>query len=186
MNFVSGQVGSVHVAAYSFDGRKLTELITHLEAGNNSLELSLPTGNYAIRVSGTDYSYSSKLLSPGSAYSKAGIKFLSNHPENSSAEKRNKAKSATITLVYNTGDNLLYTATSGGYIASVPDITATSKNIHFVFYEIPSSAIPAGTFIMGSPTSELNRNADENQYQACMTCTVMFGSGVVIGLALIQ
>lgn len=169
LNFVSSQAGSTHVAAYSFDGRKVAELITLLEAGNNSLELSLPTGNYAIRVSGTDYSYSAKLVSPGSTDSKAGIKFLSNHPENSSAVKRNKAKSATTSLIFHPGDQLLYTATSGEYIASVPDMTAASTNIHFVFYDIPTSSIPSGTFMMGSPTTESGRSSIEIQHQVTLS-----------------
>jgi hypothetical protein len=67
-------------------------------------------------------------------------------------------------MSYTAGDHLFYTATSGTYIASVIDVPAESKTTNFVFYAIPTSAIPGGTFTIGSPVTEVNRNADETQH----------------------
>lgn len=75
----------------------------------------------------------------------------------------------TTIMSYTTGDRLLYTATSDTYIASVPDVATTDKTIDFMFYSIPTSAIPAGTFSMGSPLTEAKRSTDETQYSVTLT-----------------
>ncbi|MDR3653635.1 MAG: SUMF1/EgtB/PvdO family nonheme iron enzyme [Paludibacter sp.] len=170
MTFYTSQDGNAQVTAYAIDGRKVTELTTRFELGYNSLKLSLPTGIYVICLSGTGYSYSAKLQSQTSAATQAVIKFLSNTKVEASAPQKSKAGPiTTTTMTYTAGDQLLYTATSGTYIASVPDVPTGSKTTNFNFAAIPTSAIPAGTFMMGSPVTEVNRNSDEAQYQVTLT-----------------
>ena len=170
LTFYATQAGNAQVAAYALDGRKVTGLSTRLEAGDNSLELSLPTGMYVIRVSGTGYSYSAKLQNQASIATQAGIKFLTHSNVEASAPQKSKATATeTITMTYTAGDQLLYTATSGAYIASVPDVTNGSKTVNFNFADIPTSAIPSGTFTMGSPTTEVNRIDDERQYEVTLS-----------------
>ena len=170
LTFYAGQAGNAQVAAYALDGRKVVGQTTRLEAGDNSLELSLPVGMYVIRVSGTGYSYSAKLQSQSSTATQAEIKFLSNTKVEASAPQRSKAMAiSSTTMSYTAGDQLLYTATSGAYIASVPDIPTESKTTNFVFTTLPTSAIPAGTFTMGSPTTEVNRSSDETQHSVTLT-----------------
>ncbi len=170
LTFYATQSGNAHMAAYALDGRKVVGQTTRLEAGDNSLELSLPAGMYVIRVSGTGYAYSAKLQSQTSTATQAGIKFLTHTNVEASAPQKSKATPiTTTTMTYTTGDQLLYTATSGTYIASVPDVPTGSKTINFNFATIPTSAIPAGTFTMGSPGSEVNRYSDEAQYQVTLS-----------------
>lgn len=170
LKFYAGQNGNAQVAAYALDGRKVVGQTTRLEAGENSLELSLPTGMYVIRVSGTGYSYSAKLQNQASTATQAGIKFLTHSNVEASAPQKSKATATeTITMNYTTGDQLLYTATSGAYIASVPDVPNGSKTVNFNFATIPTSVIPAGSFTMGSPLTEVNRNTDETQYQVTLS-----------------
>ena len=170
LTFYATQAGNAQVAAYALDGRKVTGLSTRLEAGDNSLELSLPTGMYVIRVSGTGYSYTAKLQNQASTATQAGIKFLTHSNVEASAPQKSKATATeTITMTYTAGDQLLYTATSGAYIASVPDVTNGSKTVNFNFADIPTSAIPSGTFTMGSPTTEVNRIDDERQYEVTLS-----------------
>jgi len=170
LTFYASQAGSTEVAAYALDGRKVVAQTTRLEAGNNSLELSLPAGMYVIRVSGAGYAYSAKLQSQTGNATQAEIKFLSNkNTEASALQKIKTAVTGTTTMTYTSGDQLLYTATSGTYIASVPDVPTESKTTNFVFSTLPTSAIPAGTFIMGSPTSEVNRYSDETQHSVTLT-----------------
>lgn len=170
MTFYAEQSGNAQVAAYALDGRKVTGLTTRLEAGDNCLELRLPAGMYVIRVSGTGYAYSAKLLSQTSTATQAGIKFLTHTNVKASAPQKSKAGGpSTTTMTYTTGDQLLYTATSGTYIASVPDVPTGSKTTNFHFATIPTSAIPAGTFTMGSPTSEVGRDGDETQHDVTLT-----------------
>jgi formylglycine-generating enzyme required for sulfatase activity len=170
LTFYADQAGSVQVAAYTLDGRKVVEQTTRLEVGDNSLELSLPAGIYVIRVSGTGYAFSVKLQSQTSAATQVEIKFLTHTNVEASAPQKSKAgQITTTTMSYTTGDQLLYTATSGSYIASVPDVPSGSKNIDFKFFTIPTSAIPTGGFTMGSPLTEVGRNADETQYYVSLT-----------------
>ena len=170
LTFYATQAGNAQVAAYALDGRKVTGLSTRLEAGDNSLELSLPAGMYVIRVSGTGYSYTAKLQNQASTATQAGIKFLTHSNVEASAPQKSKATATeTITMNYTTGDQLLYTATSGAYIASVPDVPNGSKTVNFNFADIPTSAIPSGTFTMGSPTTEVNRYSDERQYEVTLS-----------------
>lgn len=122
------------MAAYTIDGRKVVGLTTRLEAGYNSLELVLPTSMYVIRVSGTGYSYSTKLQSKASTATQAGIKFLSNTKAEASAPQKSKATPiATTTMTYSTGDQLLYKATSGIYSTIVTDVPTASKTTNFYF-----------------------------------------------------
>jgi len=169
LTFYADQAGNTLVDAYSLDGRKVVEQSTRLEVGDNSLELSLPAGMYILRVSGAGYAYSAKLQSQTSTATQAGIKFLSNTKVEAPAPQKSKAGSITTTMTYSVGDQLLYTATSGAYVASVPDVPAGSKTTNFNFATIPTSTIPAGTFTMGSPTTEVNRNSDETQHQVTLT-----------------
>src|ERR1035437_4609454 len=78
-------------------------------------------------------------------------------PVSSGPQKTKSSILGTTTMAYTAGDQLLYTATSGTYIASEPDVPTDSKTINFIFTTLPTSAIPAGTFTMGSPLTEVNR-----------------------------
>jgi formylglycine-generating enzyme required for sulfatase activity len=170
LTFYANQAGSTQIDAYALDGRKVVGQTTHLEAGDNSLEVSLPIGMYAIRVTGTGYAYSVKLQSQGSVESKADIKFTSNIKVEASAPQKSKATATGVTTMsYSAGDQLLYTATSGTYIASVSDEPTGSNTTNFNFSTIPTSAIPAGTFTMGSPETEVNRYSVETQHQVTLT-----------------
>ena len=91
LTFYAEQGGNAQVAAYTIDGRKVTGLTTRLEAGDNSLELTLPAGMYIVRVSGTGYAYSAKLQSQTSAATQAGIKFLTHTNVEASAPQKSKA-----------------------------------------------------------------------------------------------
>ena len=171
LTFYAGQGGNAQVAAYALDGRKVVGQTTRLETGYHSFELSLPAGLYVIRVSGTGYTYSTKLQGLLGNATKAEIKFPGNNKAEMSALQKSKAAAtATTTMSYTAGNQLLYTATSGTFIASVPDIPAESKTTHFVFFSIPTSAIPAGNFTMGSPEGETGRNTlFETQHEVTLT-----------------
>lgn len=170
LTFYVNQTGNALIAAHALDGRKMVEQTTHVEVGDNSFELSLPAGMYAIRVSGTGYAYSAKLQSQTSAATQPIIKFLTHTKVEAYApQKTNAELIQTTTMNFSTGDQLLYTATSGTFIASVPDVPTDSKTTNFNFAVLPTSAIPAGTFTMGSPLTEVDRNSDETQYQVTLS-----------------
>ena len=174
LTFYIDEAGSTQVAAYALDGRKVLEQTTRLEAGYNSVELSLPTGIYVIRVSGTGYVYSAKLQNQTKADIQAKIKFLTHTKTEATPLQRSKAGAPlTTTMTYTVGDQLLYIATSGSYKVSMPDMPTSGKTIIFNFASIVTSAIPAGTFWMGSPTSEPTRSSDEAQFQVTLSAFLM-------------
>ena len=170
LTFYADQAGNAQVAAYALDGRKVVGQTTRLEAGYHSFELSLPAGLYVIRVSGTGYTYSTKLQSKISTTGHPEIKFPGNNKAETSALQKSKAAAtATTAMSYTAGNQLLYTATSGTFIASVPDIPAASKTTHFVFSVLPTSAIPADKFTMGSPEGETGGTRYETQHEVTLT-----------------
>lgn len=165
LTFYASQAGKVQVAAYALDGKKSVEQTTRSEVGDNSLELSLPVGMYVIRVFGTGYSYSAKLQSQKLTANEAKIKFVSQTKTASKVLQKSKGTETPTTYIgYSEGEQLLYTAASGPYIASVPDVSTGDKTINFNFTTIPTSAIPSGSFTMGSPDSEVNRLTNEVQH----------------------
>jgi len=170
LQFYADQAGSAQVAAFALDGRKAFGQTVRLGVGDNSLELSLPAGMYVIRVSGTGYAYSAKLQSQASTTTQAEIKILSNTKVEASSPQKSKSESiTTTTMSYTPGNQLLYTATSGVYIASVYDVPTSGKTINFNFSILPTSAIPAGTFMMGSPATEVDRISDETQHSVTLS-----------------
>jgi len=172
LTFYADLSGNTHIGAFTLDGRKVVEHISHMDVGDNSIEISLPVGMYVIRIFGKTYTYSAKLLNLKCTTTQAEIKFLRNNKAETAALLKSKATPVT-TMVYTTGDQLLYTATSRTYIASVPDVPTGSKLINFIFFKLPSSAIPAGNFIMGSPLTEVDRDTNEAQHTVTLTAFYM-------------
>ena len=168
LKFYAVQSGNAKATVYAQNGRTLINQSTNVEMGNNLLELSLPTGVYVIRVSGAGYSCSTKLLSLKNTAVQAHVQFWGNE----TAAVRSSAKgkvSAEFSMYYTAGDQLLYTATSDSCVASVPDVPTCSKTIHFGFHSLPTSAVPAGTFTMGSPLTEAKRVEDETQHTVSLS-----------------
>jgi len=176
LTFYADQPGNTQVVVYALDDRKVVELSTRLEIGDNSYELLLPTGMYVIWVSGNGYTYSAKMQSrSGITSPQAEIKFLNNKKVSfTNPQKSNSSGQASTTMIYNTGDQLLYTATSGSYISTVFDIPTDSKTINFKFFILATSAIPAGNFSMGSPVDEIKSDPikdtkNETQFQVTLS-----------------
>jgi formylglycine-generating enzyme required for sulfatase activity len=167
LKFYTQQSGIMQMAVYALDGRTVINQVTHLEVGNNVLELSLPTGVYVVRLSGTGYAYSTELLSLKNAVVQARAQFLGNE---TAVRSFSKSKvTAAISMYFTAGDQLLYTATSDPCVASVPDVPTCSKTIHFGFHSLPTTAIPAGTFTMGSPPNEAKRATNETPHTVTLS-----------------
>lgn len=170
VSFFARQAGRTQLNAFSLDGRKVADIITDLQAGSNTFELSLPKGVYVIQVIGNEYAYTARLLNQTGTQDKPGIVYTgSERLVSSDPQKISSSTLRVTTMSYTTGDQLLYTNTSGAYIASVPDVPTCSKTTNFVFSTLPTSAIPAGTFTMGSPLTEVDRGSDETQHQVTLS-----------------
>jgi formylglycine-generating enzyme required for sulfatase activity len=174
VSFFARQAGVTQVNVYSIDGRKVAGTSTNLQAGSNTFKLSLPKGVFVIQVIGNEYAYTAKLLNQTGTQGKPGIVYTGiEKPVSSGPQKISSSTLGVTTMSYTAGDQLLYTDTSGAYIASVPDVPTCSKTTNFVFCTLPTSAIPAGTFTMGSPTTEENHGTDETQHQVTLSAFIM-------------
>ncbi|MEI6456405.1 MAG: fibrobacter succinogenes major paralogous domain-containing protein, partial [bacterium] len=78
-----------------------------------------------------NYSYSTKLISQSTIQSEAGIEYVSFVKSSTGSHLKNTAE--TIDMKYFTGDQLLFTGTSGIYKTLVADVPTSSKTITFNF-----------------------------------------------------
>lgn len=168
LTFNVENAGNTQVSVFGIDGKKILFKANDLQAGNNSFTLTLPIGIYIVQINGNGYTYSKKIQSMTNANSNVDIKLNIKNDENGQMKIKNAPISSTTIMTYTNGDQLLYTATSGDYVASVPDIPTGSKNINFNFSKTPTSFIPSGTFMMGSPWSETG-GSFELQYSVTLS-----------------
>jgi uncharacterized protein (TIGR02145 family) len=133
VSFFTKQSGNTQINVYSMDGRKILSSSSNLQKGDNSFQLSLPTGAYVINVRGTTFSYSGKLISVGSSNSRPEIAFVGYVERKTSSPI--KSSSATTAMEYHPGDILLYKGISGNYATIVTDVPTDSKTVNFNFIE---------------------------------------------------
>ncbi len=134
VSFFAKKAGVTQINIFSIDGKKITGINTHLEAGSNAFELSLPKGIFAIHVTGNEYKYTTKVINKTSAQSKPGITYNSTEKPASSSPQKSKSSALGVTaMMYATGDKLLYKATSGTCKTIVTDVPTDSKTTNFNF-----------------------------------------------------
>jgi uncharacterized protein (TIGR02145 family) len=134
LTFYSAQTGSTQVYVYTPDGRKVSGQTTRMEEGDNSVELSLPSGMYVVRIAGSGYTYSTKLQCMGNNASKTEIQFLGNVNAKASTQKKSKEiATTTTTMNYITGDQLVFKAYSGNCTTLFTDVPTASKTINIEF-----------------------------------------------------
>ncbi len=134
LSFFSIKSGNAQINAYSLDGRKIAGITTILPDGENSFKLSLPSGSYAIQVTGNGYSYNVKMINQSTKHSNPEITYIGDATPFSSASQQSRSSAlATNTMIYNVGDLLLYKGTSGIYSTIVVDSPTASKTTNFDF-----------------------------------------------------
>jgi len=133
VTFFSKQAGSTQISVFSLGGKKIIGSNNFFPQGKNSFQLSIPNGDYLLQVQGSGFTYNSKLISRLNSETKSQIIFTRN--ENQSLIKPQKSNSASTTMLYNTGDQLLYKGISGNYSTIVTDKPTESKTTNFEFVE---------------------------------------------------
>jgi len=136
--FFAKQSGSTLINVFGIDGKKLIGINKDLSAGENSFQLALPKGVFAVKIAGNGYSYAAKVIGQDNAKSKPEIDFPGNVASISSkisnkVQLRNS--SATTTMLYTAGDRLLYKGASGNSKTIVTDVPTQSKTITFNFVD---------------------------------------------------
>jgi uncharacterized protein (TIGR02145 family) len=133
VSFYSKHTGATQINVFGLDGRKIISLNRTLLQGDNSFQLSIPQGTYALQINGVGFSYNSKVISQMNCQINPQISFYGN--ENQSINKPQKSKNAATTMLYNDGDQLLYKGISGNYTTIVTDKPTSSKTTNFDFVE---------------------------------------------------
>jgi uncharacterized protein (TIGR02145 family) len=134
VSFFAKQSGSTQLNAFSLDGRKVAGINTYLQAGSNTFELSLPKGVFVIQVTGSEYAYTAKILNKDDVQGNSEIVYtVSVEPALSYLQKAKSSTLGITTMIYTTGDQLLYTSVSGNYSTIVTDVPTGTKTTNFNF-----------------------------------------------------
>ena len=141
VSFFANQSGNTQIKVFGIGGIMIVEKYKTLYVGDNSFQISVPKGAYAISIAGNGYSYAAKMISQASANSKPEIDFLENIENETSISTKSivsvplRSSSATTFMIYTQGDRLLFKGISGNNSKIVTDIPIQSKTITFNFVD---------------------------------------------------
>jgi len=134
VSFYAKQAGSTQLNVFGIDGRKVTGVNQILQEGTNSFELTLPQGVFLVQVQGVDFKYSGKIINSSATNGNPTIAFVGTTDQQAAAPQKAKSETTGVTqMVYATGDQLLYKATSGNYSTIVTDVPTVTKTTNFNF-----------------------------------------------------
>jgi uncharacterized protein (TIGR02145 family) len=130
--FVTTETGNSDISIVDLSGQTLYRISKMLSSGTHSFRVSgIGQGMYFVKVSGKNYSYSTKLISQDSPGCEAKIEHVSSGPNTIS--KHPKSSAITIDMAYTDGNILRYEGTAGQYSTVVTDVPTGSKAITFTF-----------------------------------------------------
>ncbi len=134
VSFYARQPGATKFNVFDIDGRKVASAIIALQQGTNSFELTLPQGVFLIQVHGVDINYSGKIINPSASKGNPTIALVGTTDQHDAALQKAKSETTGVTqMVYTTGDQLLYKATSGNFSTVVTDVPTGNKTTNFNF-----------------------------------------------------
>ncbi len=135
LTFFAPQAGNTQINVFGVDGRSITGIYSNLLEGQNQFQLSLAPGVYILKVNGNGYNYASRVISQSNSTDKPTISFLCNQKLSNSQPQKNKNGGSVTSMLYSTGDQLVYKGTSGNYTTIVTDKPTESKSTNFDFVE---------------------------------------------------
>jgi len=132
LTFSALDCGIVAVSVIDMNGKTICQNSAMLTAGTNSFRVSgINKGIYLVRITGKNYTYSTKLVSESNQHGALKVEKLSSGIDSRVNPLKNAA--ATINMPYKTGDRLLYKGISGQYSTIVTDVPNENKTISFNF-----------------------------------------------------
>lgn len=134
ISFIAEQSGLVQLVVYSVDGLKVASQNLSVQEGNCAFDLLLPRGIFILQAKGAHVDFSSKIVSLSKAQITPAISFAASNQQVSL--KPQHAKNIlipTISMVYASGDQILYQGTSGNFSTLVADVPTASKTVNFEF-----------------------------------------------------
>lgn len=132
VSFLAKHAGLLHINVFNIDGKQLLSSSKDIQEGEFSFQLSLPKGNFVLQINGIDYSYSAKIISQLSENNLPEISFVEAKHEIANRQKI-KSDTGITSMIYTSGDQLLYKGISGNFSTIVPDIPTGSKTVNFGF-----------------------------------------------------
>jgi uncharacterized protein (TIGR02145 family) len=133
VSFNAKQSGQAQISVFDLAGHKIVGQNEDLLQGNNSFKLTLPKGTFLIKVQGKGVSYTTKAICQSVSTAIPEISIISK--EQVISNKPQKSKSAVTSMLYSSGDQLLYKGKSGNYCTIVTDKPTESKTTNFEFVE---------------------------------------------------
>ena len=171
ISFYAQQAGIASLSIFDITGKLVLQSESNLAQGTQRFQLSgLGQGMYVLQMKGEGYFYTGKLLSQNLNAEKLNMKRIGN--EKAEAQTFTpKSTKATITMAYTPGDTIRFSGYAGNLSEIVIDIPTSSKTITFAYnaLSINTVSIPAGTFTMGSPTTEFGHTTAETQFQVTLS-----------------
>jgi uncharacterized protein (TIGR02145 family) len=132
LTFIAPESGNAVICIVDLSGKTVYQISTLLSPGTQSFRISgINQGIYFVKVTGTNYTCSTKLISQSNLQRQAVIEYVSS--ENDTPGGRLKSVAETVDMPYTTGDQLLFKGISGIYSTIVTDVPESSKTITFTF-----------------------------------------------------
>ncbi len=131
--FYAKQDGNAKIVIYDISGKEILQAEDKLIQGTQKYQLTgLKQGVYFINISGTNYFYTTKLISQNVTPSEAKIKYIgSEKPE--ALISRLKSTKVIVNMPYVIGNSLRFTGYSDTYYAIMIDVPSVSKTITFTY-----------------------------------------------------
>ena len=133
LSFFAPLAGVTQINVFGVDGRILVTSSNNLATGNNQFQLSLAPGAYILKVDGNGYTYAQRVISQSQSTDKPYLSFIGNQKPTNPQPQKTKNGSSVTSMLYSTGDQLLFKGISGNYTTIVADKPTESKNVDFYF-----------------------------------------------------
>jgi uncharacterized protein (TIGR02145 family) len=132
LTFNAPESGNAVICLVDLSGKTVYQKNTLLSRGTNIFLVSgINQGLYFVKVTGKNYSSSTKLVSLSNLQNRTVIEDVSS--ENNIPDSHLKSVEATVDMPYTNGDQLLFKGISGIYSTIVTDVPVSSKTITFNF-----------------------------------------------------
>ena len=132
LTFIAPETGTILIRLAGLSGNTVYQISKLVLKGEHCFRISgISCGMYFLTVSGTNYAYSTKLISTNKRGGKPEIESISY--KNPTASQLLKSKSSTVEMQYTEGDLMLYKGRSGQLSSILTDVPTNSKTVNFTF-----------------------------------------------------
>ena len=151
--------GDVIIELIDITGKIISSTNTFLEAGTHTFEIKdVKSGVYTLSISSESFKYTNKIISQSNSNGPVQINYISSSSVDKTDKLHEKEFESIITIAYNNGDVMRYTAYSNLLTSIITDIPNMSKVITFSSTE----TIPTLTTTIASLITETTASSGGN------------------------